>query len=231
MKTNFTKVRRDGSRGNRLIALLAFIAIFIASSAASTSAASACDLVNHCYGIASYDGLPGFVGASASMDPNCNTAPSGQFVTPEIWLSNINQSSWVEVGYIRNNASVAYLANGLQVFYWGKTPTGSTFGGTLIMNPTLVSRTFSLWKATSTSMAFSVDGTTFTESNSMFVGVAQAGSESTSALATSMTSFSGLRKRYGTWTATWTGAGVVANAPMSAVWTTTGSALWAGISC
>ena len=67
------------------------------------------------------------------------------------------------------------------------------------MNPTLVSRTFSLWKVTSTSMAFSVDGATFTESNSMFVGVAQAGSESTSALATSMSSFSGLRTRYGTW--------------------------------
>jgi hypothetical protein len=98
-------------------------------TAATASPAEACSLSSHCYGEA-YGHASGIDGDYVTITPSCMYAPSGTFVTNELWLSDSANSYWVEVGYLSEGSglNIGGIASAGNYAFWADSrPNGGGF--------------------------------------------------------------------------------------------------------
>jgi hypothetical protein len=221
-----------GTQSQRLT--LAFVATLVSVCVVfvlgANGADAACSMSAHCRGAVLYPATGGLQGAGATIDPACLTSSFQNFTTDEIWIANSNQTAWAEIGYM-SNYFFAELSYGRQIFWWGQRADGSHVADTLLVNPTLTSRDFKIWRAATGYISVQFDSTATGSWFDFYMARADSGSEATDTSSTSWSSFSGLKKFYNTWTPTWPSSFPFATSPMEMDWTTAGSAAWGGIRC
>lgn len=82
------------------LVISAVLMLFGALQVASALPVQACDLNAHCYGIGQTPNSTNLNGIESTISPTCLSAPSGNFLTDEMWLNDDTQSHWVEAGYL-----------------------------------------------------------------------------------------------------------------------------------
>lgn len=87
----------------------------LAGIVALATPASACDNDNHCYGIA-ISAPSGIKGVHATISPYYLSSATGSFTTHEVWLASSSGGYWVEIGYIRNFASIDGVGQGFTAY-------------------------------------------------------------------------------------------------------------------
>jgi hypothetical protein len=213
--------------------VVAFVFAFVISTL-SAGGAFGCSTSNHCYGIVRTQPF-GIDGIVANIDPSCMYSASNNFITSEVWLVTSDASHWVEVGYINNQTSINGLSQGLLGFWGDLRPVDGTFHGhVLVTNPSLVNRSASVQRSSSSSFQVNFGGVLGSSTNnSMSTDHGDIGSETTSSSGSGSESFySSMEYRAGTWSNQLaTPITLITQAPQTQAWSTQLKSMYAGVPC
>ena len=102
---------------------------------AAAPAAYACDINNHCFGVA-FGSATGIDGGYVFVTPSCLSTPSGNFVTNELWLASSGGTYWVEVGYLQlgSGVNLGGITTPGRYGFWGDRRPGSKFYAHVLQN-------------------------------------------------------------------------------------------------
>lgn len=119
-----------------------------------------------------------------SVSPTCLYAPSGAFLTDELWLVDSAAANWVEVGYLVKGSNLnigGITASGTFGFYADQRPGGGFHAHVLTNGPSLNFTFLNIYKtATNTYAAQFGSATGYSTNNSMTPQHLDYGSESSS---------------------------------------------------
>ncbi len=204
----------------------------ILTAVAAAGSAQACDNTTHCYATASYT-RSGIKGLHATIDPYYLTSSSGYFTTDEIWLTSSSAAYWVEVGYIRNYATIDGISQGLSTFWFDSRPGGGTHGHVLQTNPALSARTFYIMQSSPTTSFGVGDGTATgtSTSNTMTPSYAQVGSETTTSSSCSRSHDYSMGYSVGSGWVGFPSASTIINSPQRLSWVSRPTNMEAGVWC